>query len=51
MRLNLRPQLNRMLHYTRIDRPSEIGVLVGHRAGFLAQSVKYVLSKMGRGRR
>jgi hypothetical protein len=48
MRLNLRPQLDQMLHYTRIDRPSEVGVLVGHRPGFLAQGVEYVLSKTGR---
>jgi hypothetical protein len=48
MCLNLRPQLNQMLHYTRIDRPSEVGVLVGHRPGFLAQGVEHVLSKTGR---
>jgi hypothetical protein len=48
MCLNLRPQLNQMLHDTRIDRPSEVGMLVGHRAGFLAQGVEYVLSKTER---
>jgi hypothetical protein len=48
MCLNLRPQLNKMLHYTRIDRPSEVGVLVGHGSGLLAQGVEYVLSKSKR---